>query len=116
MGLIVDAVMGVWERQKKIVASSRDNVMYVDLTAKEIAAWYRAGSYGSTQNSYDDGDFSSFSDNFDDVKDDVLLSADGVHPNKRMYAKWAELVGHKLYRYLIFQTESRKNGHERQKI
>ena len=27
----------------------------------------------------------------------VLLSADGVHPNVLMYAKWAELVGDKLW-------------------
>jgi lysophospholipase L1-like esterase len=34
----------------------------------------------------------------DDSKhDDILLSLDGVHPNKKLYRKWAELVGRKLY-------------------
>eukprot|EP00579_Thalassiosira_antarctica_P024123 CAMPEP_0201986250 /NCGR_PEP_ID=MMETSP0904-20121228/89839_1 /ASSEMBLY_ACC=CAM_ASM_000553 /TAXON_ID=420261 /ORGANISM="Thalassiosira antarctica, Strain CCMP982" /LENGTH=146 /DNA_ID=CAMNT_0048540159 /DNA_START=1 /DNA_END=438 /DNA_ORIENTATION=+ len=96
LGLLVDAVLGVWERQKKIVASSWSNTMFLELKAKEIANWYSSNinNIGSAPRLVVEHDFGII-DDFDDVKDDVLLSADGVHPNKRMYAKWAELVGHK---------------------
>ncbi|KAL3756793.1 hypothetical protein ACHAWU_008897 [Discostella pseudostelligera] len=88
LGLMVDTFVGLWERQKKIAAISRDNAVYVDLKAKEIAEWY-------TPKNAHNGDIC------DDIEEDVLLSGDGVHPNRAMYAKWAELVGHKLYRCLL---------------
>jgi lysophospholipase L1-like esterase len=89
LGLMVDTFVGLWERQKKIAAISRDNVVYVDLKAKEIAEWY------TPKNAHNDGDIC------DDIEEDVLLSGDGVHPNRAMYAKWAELVGHKLYKCIL---------------
>jgi len=106
LGLIVDAVVGLWERQKKIVASRRRNTMYVELNAKEIADWYSLGStmIGNAMDGLDNYDDFRSSDDFDDIKDDVLLSLDGVHPNKRLYAKWAELVGHKLYKHVVPHT------------
>ena len=33
----------------------------------------------------------------DDVDDNPLLSPDGVQPNKKLYQKWAEIVGRKMY-------------------
>ncbi len=100
LGLMVDTCMGLWERQKKIAAFSRDNAVYVDLKAKEIADWYTLPNAKNTVGCISanglDEDFRG-SDVYDDIKEDVLLSGDGVHPNRAMYAKWAELVGHKLY-------------------
>lgn len=37
--------------------------------------------------------------------------ADGVHPNKRMYAKWSESVGKKLYQRIKPQLEQMKRKH-----
>ena len=114
LGLLVDAVLGVWERQKKIVASNWSNTIFLELKAKEIADWYSSNnsSNGITPSSSLAGEHdSSIIDDFDDVKDDVLLSADGVHPNKRMYAKWAELVGHKLYKQIVPQIELVEKNH-----
>lgn len=108
LGLMVDATIGVWERQKKIVASRRDNVMYVELKAKEIADWYSSNGISSFKNQLNNPiDEHGFNINgeFDDIKGDVLLSADGVHPNKRMYSKWAELVGDKLYNQIVMETK-----------
>ena len=101
LGLMVDTSMGLWERQKKIASISRDNVLYVDLKAKEIADWYTPSNaknnVGCISVNGLDEDFRG-SNVYNDVKEEVLLSGDGVHPNRAMYAKWAELVGHKLYR------------------
>lgn len=119
MGLMVDAFMGVWERQKKIVSSRRENTMYVELTANEIADWYAApdtANYGKTleTKNYLDGDddFRVGDDFGNDIKDDVLMSADGVHPNKKMYAKWGELVGHKLYKHIVPRIELVDQKHD----
>ena len=108
LGLMVDTFMGLWERQKKIAAISRDNVVYVDLKAKEIADWYtppdanNAGHKQISANGLDED--TRWCDIYDDIKEDVLLSGDGVHPNRAMYAKWAELVGHKLYKHIRIQS------------
>lgn len=107
LGLMVDTFMGLWERQKKIAAISRDNVVYVDLKSKEIADWYsppdanNAGHKQISSNGLDED--TPWCDIYDDIKEDVLLSGDGVHPNRAMYAKWAELVGHKLYKQIRTQ-------------
>jgi lysophospholipase L1-like esterase len=83
LGMVWDAVLGFFLRQKKEVASKRVNCMHLDLTATEIANWYKA-------NNEEDGLF--FGSNFNGIKNSALLSADGVHPNKRMYTLWAESV------------------------
>ncbi|KAL7542474.1 hypothetical protein ACHAXR_011820 [Thalassiosira sp. AJA248-18] len=114
LGFIVDTVMGGWERQKKIVASSRSNAMYVELKAKEIADWYSSSnnkSGNTPPNSLVGDNDISIVDDFEDTKDGVLLSADGVHPNKLMYAKWAELVGHKLYKHIVPQLDLVDQNH-----
>jgi len=112
LGLMVDAVLGVWERQKKTVADSWRNTLFLELKAKEIADWYSSNNDGhSIISKNGDLDFK-----FDIVKNDVLLSADGVHPNKQMYAKWAELVGHKLYKKIMPQRsllELLERNHDR---
>jgi len=118
LGLMIDAVLGVWERQKQIVASnSQGNTLFLELKTKDIAEWYSLinGKYGSTVNSLarDHDDFHVIADFDDEFKDDVLLSADGVHPNKRMYAKWGELVGHQLYTHIFPQIEFAEESHER---
>ena len=92
LGMVVDAVLGVWERQKKLVANKSSNAVYVELKANEIADWYSSGNGAvfSTNGMIGKEDSSRL------IRNDVLLSADGVHPNKKMYSKWAELVGNKL--------------------
>ena len=97
LGMMVDAVLGVWERQKKIVASKSSNAVYVELKANEIADWYSSGNGGvfSSMDGMSDKEDSSKL-----IHNDLLISADGVHPNKKMYGKWAELIGKKLYKFL----------------
>ncbi|KAL9190576.1 hypothetical protein ACHAXT_000282 [Thalassiosira profunda] len=101
LGMLVDAGMGLWERQKKVVANSRSTAMYLDVKAQEVASWYDRDS----ENGLDDG--CGIIEAFNDIDDDVLLSADGVHPNKLMYAKWAESCGHKLYRHILPKLEKK---------
>jgi len=118
LGLMVDAVLGVWERQKQIVASnSRGNTLFLELKTKDIADWYSSisGKYGNAVNGLagDHDEFRVIADYDDEFKDDVLLSADGVHPNKRMYAKWGELIGHQLYNRIVPQIELAEESHER---
>ena len=60
--------------------------MYIDLKATEIAKWY-------TPRDKDDEK--------EENENTILLSGDGVHPNKLMYAKWAGLVGKKLYNNIV---------------
>jgi len=105
LGMLVDVVWSYWERQKKIAASCRSNAMYVELKAREIWSWYRTGGSGSPAASgvSDTNGIGGIPD-FEDVND-ILLSADGVHPNKIMYAKWGELVGDKLAAYVAPETE-----------
>lgn len=86
LGMVWDAVLGFFLRQKKELASRRVNCMHLDLTAAEIANWYKANNEEE-----DEGLF--FGSNFYGIKNSALLSADGVHPNKKMYTLWAESVG-----------------------
>ena len=91
------------KNRKKGTISER-NTMYVDLDAKEIADWY------CTNNREVDGKNPTeldvlASESYDDIQDDVLISADGVHPNKRMYALWSEAVGKKIYQRIMPQLE-----------
>lgn len=101
LGMVVDSVLGLWEKQKKIVADRSQNAMYLELKAEEIADWYSPGRSDGVDSALD----------VSDENNDILLSADGVHPNKKMYALWGGLVGRKL-RYSIVsqrdQTERNK--------
>ena len=108
LGMMVDAVLGLWERQKRIVANKSTNALYIELTADEIADWYSPGS--STSN---DDDEYRVSDDFDM---DVLLSADGVHPNTNMYAQWAGLVGKKLYENIIVSLSQEEKQKTKQMV
>ena len=86
---VFDAVLGFFLRQKKNLANKRENCIYLDLTAQEIANWYKADNEEEEGSSF-------FGNNFDSIRSSALLSSDGVHPNKRMYALWAETVGRKF--------------------
>ena len=99
LGVFLDTVVGFWEAQKKVVVDSfpSDDVMYVELSGKEIFEWYR--SRDDPLNSDEElawvkGDFGT------------LISADGVHPNARCYAKWAESVA----RGVCNKHEQKKNA------
>ena len=116
LGMMVDAVLGLWERQKRIVANKSTNALYIELTADEIADWYSPGS--STSNNDDlvvngEDDEYRVSDDFDM---DVLLSADGVHPNTNMYAQWAGLVGKKLYENIIVSLSQEEKQKAKQMV
>jgi lysophospholipase L1-like esterase len=89
LGMVWDAVLGFFLRQKKNLANKRENCIYLDLTAQEIANWYKANNEEEEGSSF-------FGNNFDSIRSSALLSSDGVHPNKRMYALWAETVGRKF--------------------
>ena len=100
--MVWDAVLGFFLRQKKELANKRENCMHLDMTAAEIANWYKASNQE---------DSSFFGSNFDSIKNSALLSADGVHPNKRMYMLWAESVGKKFHDYVapqIVDEEAKK--------
>lgn len=109
-GLLFDMMMGIWEGNKKRVAEgkkrsngslSKRNTMYVELTAKEIADWYLPSNAEDATNRDD----LFIPKEYPSIQDDMLLSADGVHPNKRMYSRWAEYVGHKVYKRIVPQLE-----------
>jgi lysophospholipase L1-like esterase len=97
LGLMMDFLVGLWERLKKMVVRGRNNAMYLEINSKEISRMYRPNSVnnGTPVNALmDEHGFRVFEE-CDDT--DVLLSPDGVHPNKKLYKKWAELIGRKLY-------------------
>ena len=72
--------------------------MYLELDAKEISDLYaNKKSYGNLQKALIDEHGLSMIEDCDDVEDDPLFSPDGVHPNKKLYQKWAEIVGRKIY-------------------
>ena len=71
--------MGFWESQKKVVVDNfpSSDVMFVDLSRREIEEWYRSSNEeGGTKS---------------------LMAADGVHPNAKCYAKWAESVARRVH-------------------
>ena len=84
--MVVDSVLGLWEQQKKIVADRSQNSIYLELKPQDIASWYSPGKSDGVDSALD----------VSDENNDILLSADGVHPNKKMYALWGGLVGRKL--------------------
>lgn len=93
----MDVLVGLWERLKKLVVRGRNNAMYLEVNSREISRMYRPNSvnYGTPVNALMDEHGFRVIEECDDTDD--LLSPDGVHPNKKLYKKWAELVGHKLY-------------------
>ncbi|KAL3815852.1 hypothetical protein ACHAXA_002268 [Cyclostephanos tholiformis] len=95
LGLMMDILVGLWERLKKMVVRGRNNAMYLEINSKEISLMYQWNSvnYGTPVNALmDEHGFRVIEES-----EDSLLSPDGVHPNKKLYKKWAELVGRKLY-------------------
>jgi lysophospholipase L1-like esterase len=78
LAFFLDTIVGFFDSQKKLVADcfpSKD-VMYLGISASDIADWYH-----------------------DESKS--LIAADGVHPNKRCYALWAEFMAKGLYATLL---------------
>ena len=80
LSFFLDAMIGFWDSQKKLVADKSDSVMYLGLTTREILAWYDR----------DETDIN------DDIRGKMLISSDGIHPNKRCYSKWAEEMANKF--------------------
>jgi len=100
LGMVVDSVLGLWEQQKKIVADRSKNAIHLELKAEEIKDWYSPGKSEGVDSALD----------VSDENNDILLSADGVHPNKKMYALWGGLVGRKLRNSIVSQTELRNEN------
>ena len=99
-GLMINVLLGVWERLKRMVVKGRSNAMYLELDAKEISDLYsNSKSYGTLEKALIDEHGLCMIEECDDddVDDNPLLSPDGVHPNKKLYQKWAEIVGRKMY-------------------
>ena len=107
LGFLVDSAVGLWERQKKIAAGSNRNGIYVDLKTEEISQWYAS----TREHNGNTDDCFQIIEDYEDINSGLLLSADGVHPNKRMYAEWANLVGHKLYKYMLQQKDQMTQTH-----
>jgi lysophospholipase L1-like esterase len=86
----LNGVVGFWDSQKKVVAGRFHNseVLYIGISPKEILEWYFRDSTNSKVLA--DADF------LDGVDDMALISADGVHPNARCYALWAESLAIKV--------------------
>ncbi|KAK1743927.1 hypothetical protein QTG54_005524 [Skeletonema marinoi] len=101
LGMVWDAFLGFFLRQKKELANKRVNCMHLDLTAAEIANWYKT-------NNEEEGSF--FGSNFSGIKNSALLSSDGVHPNKMMYKLWAESVCQSVYDSVAPQIEQAKKN------
>lgn len=101
LGMVWDAVLSFFLRQKKELANKRVNCMHVDLTTAEIANWYKTNN---------EGEALFFGSNFNSIKKSALLSADGVHPNKRMYKLWAESVCQSFYDSVAPQIEEAKKN------
>ena len=102
LGMVVDSVLGLWEKQKKIVADRSENAMYLELKPQDIASWYAPGKSNGVDPALD----------VSDENNDILLSADGVHPNKKMYALWGGLVGRKLRNSIISQRDQTEQRNE----
>ena len=100
LGLMMDCLVGLWERLKKMVVRGRRNAMYLEINLTEISHMYHSNNknYGTPGDALmDEHGFEVMEECNGSKHDDILLSLDGVHPNKKLYRKWAELVGRKLY-------------------
>ena len=79
LSFFLDTIIGYWDSQKKLVADiSPSNVTYLGLTAREILQWYDP------------------IDDEDDLRNNLLISSDGVHPNRRCYQKWGASLANKF--------------------
>ena len=89
LSFFLDTLVGFWDSQKQLVAKifPSHDVMYLGLTARDVKSWYPPIEEGEE-------DWNG-SDN-DEDDDGSLISADGVHPNGRCYARWAELMAGRL--------------------
>jgi lysophospholipase L1-like esterase len=100
LGLMMDCLVGLWERLKKMVVRGRSDAIYLDMDSKDISHLYSYSSknYGTSGNALMDENGSRLNIDDEECDDSTdVLSPDGVHPNKKLYQKWAELVGRKLY-------------------
>jgi lysophospholipase L1-like esterase len=78
LGFFLDTIVGFFDSQKKLVADNfpSKDVMYLGLKVRDIGDWYQ-----------------------DESKS--LLASDGVHPNKRCYARWANAMANGLCATLL---------------
>jgi lysophospholipase L1-like esterase len=88
LSVLLDSLKGVWDAQKLAVADQCPGVMHVDLKVADVCRWYQRA----------DGEVAPVS----------LISADGIHPNARCYAKWGAFVGNSLADQILGEQHSQK--------
>jgi len=97
----LDGFLGFWDLQKKKVAdSSPSNVIYCGLSSDHVAAWYKM-----PPDAYMDDacPINCGTDQYYDEDAISLISADGVHPNRRCYSLWASYVGNTVADVLMLK-------------
>ena len=83
LNFFLDTIVGFWDSQKKLVADlfPSSDVLYLGVSPAEIFEWYQFEDAEHTQR----------------VKEETsLIAADGIHPNAKCYALWANSLGKKL--------------------
>ena len=95
LSFFLDGLIGLWDAQKIQAAMQIPGGIahYVDLTVQEVNAWYKQDQERNNGGS----------------EPTTLLAADGIHPNARCYAKWANYVGNHLVDTLQVEEEATNN-------
>jgi len=95
LALFLDTVVSLWDSQKKIMAEMLSpDVIYTQLSAADIFDWY------SNKVDVQDGELP------------LLISADGIHPNRRCYAYWAKAVGNQICEQIMFDAKNDESPEE----
>lgn len=82
LNFFLDSVIAYWDHQKKLVADAYPTeIFYFEMNPSEIFEWFE------------------FEDK-EHCNDSTLLAADGVHPNAKCYASWANSLGSKIFNKL----------------
>lgn len=108
LGLAVDAALSVWEAIKKKVAT-RTNAVYLEVSPEDMTDLYGNAFRSPSNTSPVDEHGMSILDDLNATGSEPHLSPDGVHPNRKMYEKWAQMVGNKLYSRICQLREKTKH-------
>ncbi len=94
LNFFLDAVVGFWDSQKKLVADRypSDNVVYLGLRPSEIYDWYK----NVEDDDYEKKWLMQQSVVPTSSHEDGLIAADGIHPSAKCYTLWAKFLGDQL--------------------
>ena len=90
LSLVLETAIGLWERLKRLVANSRSNAMYLELSTADMVSLYYTGRKRTQLLGKDDSviaadNHGSFElDEKYEGSSDEMLSPDNVHPNKKI--------------------------------